>query len=832
MTQATPDPSSVNHMLGVAQAAFKQGLKIIPITADGRKIPLRRWTSENGENQQPRSLADVFAYWGEDFWDPETGRNAGVAFITGPTSDCGSGLLVIDVDVKNGAEGPASLAQALIDLGPLPETLKVTSPSGGYHLVYRYPDESKDWRNWEGWRPGIDVRGWHGIAAAPGSRDHRGEYVGDGKPVAELPVEWLNALRKPEAERKAIAVPTDASDDYQRETAVKEIEILAERIRSWSGEGKHGNLKTQCFIAGQWLHHFTEPEQNQAIDLLTQAIAESHRRDGTVNVIGPAGNLKSVISLTNLGRVDPKWAVPGNGMGTTITHLVSPAARQAAVIQATTPVPSRAPIRRCTDTGNAERMVDRYADQFRHVHNLRPQPWFTYTGTHWAPDKRQSVMAAATSVARSIEVEVPDTDPAYEAYKKWSRQSEASKNLRSAVSLFGAHPDIAATLEDFDARLDLVNFTNGTLELATGVLRAPTPDDMLTKTTGFDYDPTATCPVWDAYLARAVPNADDRAFLARAVGYSLTGENNARAMFVLYGKPGTGKSKFIDGVIYAFGDYADTATTEALMKKPTGGISNDVKDMQGYRFISASESDHDQELNESLIKRLTGGDLVKARRLHENNTTFKPTGVLWLGTNNKPQIKGDDGAIWTRIYPVKFEVVIPLAQQDLQLQEKLKAERAGIFNWVLRGLADFRRLGLAPTQALLNRVEEYRDEQDPVRAFLKERLVITDPNGFTPNEVLVEEWEQWNKENHYDYALKPRRLGNRLEALGYDRDTSRDPHTHNGPRCTALSESRDVPKGCETSHQPVRGIRGISLQVRQDTGVVSHKASVTQLRRA
>jgi putative DNA primase/helicase len=46
----------------------------------------------------------------------------------------------------------------------------------------------------------------------------------------------------------------------------------------------------------------------------------------------------------------------------------------------------------------------------------------------------------------------------------------------------------------------------------------------MTKLAPTGYDPAATCPTWDAFLARIMGgNAGVEGYLQRAVGYSLTG---------------------------------------------------------------------------------------------------------------------------------------------------------------------------------------------------------------------------------------------------------------------------------------------------------------------
>jgi putative DNA primase/helicase len=116
----------------------------------------------------------------------------------------GGGVVVIDVDTKDG-DGLAELAGVEMRLGALPETLTVTTPSGGQHLYFRYPPELDIRSSAKQLAPNVDVRANGGYVVAPPSRtdtnaDPKGRtatggYVRTKKlPIADLPSEWLDVL--------------------------------------------------------------------------------------------------------------------------------------------------------------------------------------------------------------------------------------------------------------------------------------------------------------------------------------------------------------------------------------------------------------------------------------------------------------------------------------------------------------------------------------------------------------------------------------------------------------------------------------------------------------
>ncbi len=114
-----------------------------------------------------------------------------------------TGLVVIDVDVKNQVDGMESLAKMKQKLGDLPQTVTANTPSGGLHYYYRVPGpvSLKTATRVLGY-PGVDIRAQGGMVVAPPSRNATGQYEWqaglspDDAAVADLPQAWLEALPK------------------------------------------------------------------------------------------------------------------------------------------------------------------------------------------------------------------------------------------------------------------------------------------------------------------------------------------------------------------------------------------------------------------------------------------------------------------------------------------------------------------------------------------------------------------------------------------------------------------------------------------------------------
>lgn len=439
-----------------------------------------------------------------------------------------------------------------------------------------------------------------------------------------------------------------------------------------------------------------------------------------------------------------------------------------------------------TDMGLAARIVRQEGRELRYVAD--GEKWFVWDGKRWRRDGTAEHARRAMGVVANLvpfEGTIYDTTPTgnngdgpseFDQFQKWAMQQQSEARIRAAIKLTGHSKGIAVAADHFDAKLALLSFENGTLDLDTLELRPHDPADHLTKLVDYDYDPQAEAPTWERFIRQVLPDPEDRAFMQRAAGYSLTGQNNERAMFLLFGPAATGKSKFLDALGYAVGEYAHTASAATFMAKRNedDGPNPGLRALEGPRLVFMSESNRSQAWNEALIKRITGGDQITTRTLYTENTTFKPTGTLWLATNAKPSVNGDDGAIYTRMMMMPFLQQIEEKDQDRHLSDKLKSERAGIMRWMIEGLIEYREIGLKPSQNAIDALDAYKVEQDNVAQFLNDCVTPGHKqNDFASIKRLYDAYADYCAAESY-LPLGKKRFGQRLEALGHMKGKRRE----------------------------------------------------------
>ncbi len=420
-----------------------------------------------------------------------------------------------------------------------------------------------------------------------------------------------------------------------------------------------------------------------------------------------------------------------------------------------------------TDMGNAQRLHRDHGGDLRYCKTWKR--WQVWDGARWQDDDTDQVVHLAKETVRGIYIEAGNAvdEESRKALAKHATRTEAEGRVRAMIGLAETEPGIPTRPDDFDRHPWLLTCRNGTLDLRTGELLPHDRGHLITKLAPVAYDPDAECPVFLAFLDRIMAgNQGLIQFLQRAAGYSLTGDTSERVLMILYGEGRNGKSTFLEVLRSILGDYAIQTPTDTLMAKREAGIPNDVAQLKGARFVSASESNEGRRLDEAKIKTLTGGDTISARFMRGEFFNFTPEFKLWLGTNHKPTIRGTDRAIWDRIRLVPFSVRIPEAEQDKQLRSKLIAEAPGILAWAVRGCLDWRRNGLGEPQEVREATAGYRAAMDVLGEFIEDMCVVH-PRARVSAKALYASYQQWCKDNGEE-NLSQKALGQRLDERGFD----------------------------------------------------------------
>ncbi|MBI2839227.1 MAG: hypothetical protein HYX75_12995 [Acidobacteria bacterium] len=417
-----------------------------------------------------------------------------------------------------------------------------------------------------------------------------------------------------------------------------------------------------------------------------------------------------------------------------------------------------------TDEGAALRLVEHHGGDIRYCHPWGA--WMVWDGKRWRPDDTGEVGRRAAETAKVIlreAVEVQDEEPR-KARVKWALGLESAQRQQAMIQL--ARKCVPVTPDQFDRDPWLFNALNGTLNLRTGELRAQKREDLITRIARVEFDPKATAPTWDVFLDRIFGgNKKLIRFVRCCIGYSLTGDTAEQRFFLCYGTGANGKSTLLNTIRSLLADYARHAAPDLLLAKSGERHPTELADLRGARFVTIVELPEERRLNVSLLKSLTGGEPVKARRMREDFSEFPMQAKLWIAANHRPEMSESTHALWRRVLPIPFTVTIPPKEQDRGLEEKLKKELPGILTWAVAGCQEWSRIGLKPPRAVKEAVESYRDEQDVLGEFI-ETACERGPKRKESSSRLFSAYWVWADENHLRPLSKIRFAG-RLDQAGF-----------------------------------------------------------------
>ncbi|MBS1854337.1 MAG: hypothetical protein JST11_03145 [Acidobacteria bacterium] len=424
--------------------------------------------------------------------------------------------------------------------------------------------------------------------------------------------------------------------------------------------------------------------------------------------------------------------------------------------------------RRLTDLGNVDRLIARHGGELRYCAEMHD--WLAWDGVRWRLNASGAAEECAkrTVLAMDDEAAASGDRAAREELDRWAHRSSTLNRILAMVRLAQSDPRLRVAQADLDRDPFLLNCPNGVVDLRTGELQAHDPSYLITRLCPVPYDPAARSERWQNFLAGIfAPHPDLLPFVQRAAGYSLSGDTREECLFLLYGTGRNGKGVFIRTLMEALGDYAVTADFSTFTAQcDRGGPRDDLANMRGRHFVSAQEGREGASLAEGLIKWLTGGDLIRARRLYENSYEFRPTHKIWLVTNHKPVIRGTEPAIWSRIKMVPFDVSFE-GREDRTLKEAMLRELPGVLAWAVEGCLRWQEDGLLFPETVCQATAEWRGESDRVARFLDERCARGEFLGVRAR-ALYSEYRRWAGEAGEE-PMSERSFCQRIAAMGFER---------------------------------------------------------------
>ena len=402
------------------------------------------------------------------------------------------------------------------------------------------------------------------------------------------------------------------------------------------------------------------------------------------------------------------------------------------------------------------------------------QEWYRRTEQgYWEKDKKGVEKNDVGGVLkelleqRALKIEGQHGQNAAEFCYKLAEALKYPKGIRDV--LFAADYAFGFDPNDWDSYDDGFLAVNNGIITKDGKLRAPELKDNAIFHSDVNFSGiNAKAPLWEKTLNEVFKGEPEkRDAFQRIMGYAASGEVVEKIMPMLYGSLGNnGKSLLINVIGEVLGTQLTLNTSASKIMTQGFTASRNAPDhftyaLFGKRLVFASESNKDVELDAGFVKQMTGTDALSARPSHaRNNVDWKPTHTVFLITNDKPSIDGDDRALWSRIVPIEFKMEFvehPTEQWHLPIdkyrQDKiLKNEKSGVLAWLLHGYLDWKKNGLNLPQSILDDKASYYQNEDVIGQFISQYCDTSDDKA----EIQARELYRWFRDycNIYDIENK------------------------------------------------------------------------------
>lgn len=282
----------------------------------------------------------------------------------------------------------------------------------------------------------------------------------------------------------------------------------------------------------------------------------------------------------------------------------------------------------------------------------------------------------------------------------------------------------------------------------------------------------------DKFFEQVMPDKDNREYLRKILGYSLSGSMDARCFFIWYGDGSNGKSVIMRIMKEILKEFYHQCGKGIFMKgsdEKVSGPSPDKIALIGVRCATYSEGETSDniEMNESFLKMVSGKDPINARQLFRATLEFIPQCKLHMLTNYTPPLNGD-ASIRDRIRYIFLDsrfVDNPKGKNEFKRDEDFidslcEDYLSEAFTWIVKGCKTYYETKtIVPSEEFRKRTDEVFNLEDSITSFISTQLVITsDDKDYERRGILFEQYKLYCNDN--SQRCKPRStLFKRLEDL-------------------------------------------------------------------
>ena len=442
----------------------------------------------------------------------------------------------------------------------------------------------------------------------------------------------------------------------------------------------------------------------------------------------------------------------------------------------------------CDDTGNAQRMYDKYGAILHFVSKAKRFYLYNKDLGMWMEDTAENINTkklldiVIEEIKAEIQVDrIKNNDKLYRDYANNIKMLSSSKGKNNCLEELKHIGDIPIDFNLFDRHTMFLNTLSGVVNLMNGQILEHSPDLLMTKSTRCAIDTNNEPTLWLRCVREwCCGNEEMMRYFQRIFGYILTGSQKEKCYFVFLGEGNNGKSVIANISSALLGDYfvnVDIATFYKQKYVDGSRPNPDIVRMRGARFIRTNEPDEGAVLNERLMKQLTGNDVITARGLNKEPIQFSNQGKIIIYCNNLMKIQGTALADWTRLKRFEFNYIVPDDKIDRELEDKLMEELPQILGWCLKGCIEWQVNGLQEPASLKLGTSVIRQESNSVNIFVKNMTSYVPSSVLSSEDVFIA-YKTWARKSGENEDISRTRFGIDLKRalnLFYEGKTTKIP---------------------------------------------------------
>jgi len=295
--------------------------------------------------------------------------------------------------------------------------------------------------------------------------------------------------------------------------------------------------------------------------------------------------------------------------------------------------------------------------------------------------------------------------------------------------------------ELLDCRPHLIGFKNGVYDMKMHIFREGMPDDYISLSTNqnyIQYSPEYQEIIYiNEFFEKVFTNINVRNYVLDILACIIDGSIAQERFYIFTGQGSNGKSRLLDLIQKAVGDYYATLPIALLTQKRAASNSaqGEIERTKGRRFAVLQEPNENDKINVGYMKELSGNDRILTRGLYKEPYEFKPQFKMILACNELPEIPSQDGGVWRRLRVIEFsskfcenpDVSKPNEfMMDLELSEKFERYAEYFLSMLIDRHKNINPNKINEPREVINATQKYKDNNDIIGQYVGDRI-ITDP---------------------------------------------------------------------------------------------------------